>query len=74
MKSDPICYSVCVLHCWLQFSWPYQTLQQNIGCIEMVDCSAAACNSIALKMYSIDQIVTYWHEFSTCKYAEMLFT
>lgn len=67
MKGDPICYSVCVLHCWLEFSLPYQTPKQNVGCSEMVDYNVASYSSIALNMYIIDQIIICWYELSTCK-------
>lgn len=52
MKSDLICYSVCVLQLPLVF-FALPALRQNIRIYEILDCSAAAWYSVALKIQSI---------------------
>lgn len=57
MKSDLICYSVCVLQLPLVFL-ALPTLRQNIRIYEILDCTAAAFYLVTLKIQMLGQIIT----------------
>lgn len=73
MKSDPICYSVCVLLCWLWFRCFTKHLGKTEHAVKYrLQCCDMQFNSS--KSVQVDQITTCWQGFFTCKYEENLFT